>query len=62
MINDLEEYDEFELYELQDISKIITKEKIKNIFGNIEMFKEKDIYRIIQSKKEMYILIFKNQD
>ena len=62
MINDLEEYDEFELYKLQDISKIISKEKRKTMFSDNDMFRDNDIYRIIKTKKEMYILIFKNQD
>lgn len=55
MINDLEEYDKFEFYEIPDISKVITKEYRNNIYN------DNNIYRIIKSEHEMYILAFKNK-
>ena len=53
IIEDLKQYDNFELYELKTISKVIPKEKRGYIY------EDNNIYRIIRNTKEIYLLIFK---
>lgn len=56
MIEDLEQYDNFKFYELKIINKAITKENIKRLYD------DNDIYRIIYYENEMYLIIFQNKN
>lgn len=52
IIEHFEQIDNFKIYELKDISKIIPKEKRYNIY------EDDYIYRIVENDKEMYVITF----